>query len=450
MESSFGMWWDPTEPDNKVAGQLTWEPLKAPVLSLLDPPLRMWAGADLAAGVARSLGGETVPMIHGTLANRGEVTLLGCHWGGMKLQPKTATYRLRVSQALPGIWLDEPDEAFIRRVEVELPALAALLGEFPIRADKLATGRGRKVQLALDHRTHSWKSGEVEAMWRYNWTTTIGRTSSTVTMRPTVDLTSSRPKPLDYWVEQWLVPMNLLLTTVTGTRSNPAQINVWKRKHLTRDVRATLRIPVWAQGVGQHDHASKRQRLLLRADAIDRNPGGLHSVLERVRDLGREQEVFLDLLIATINYSDRPVRNLYLDLTSALEAFHSQRYGLSSMSVDTFKQQRKDAIDAIADSGVANAHRKFVKRWLPGRPSRSLEVRLQRLARDVGVLESWTISPLEMASLRNDVAHGNTGLDYRALDAAHEQAFDLSRRLVLHELGIHEPKKSGPTSDLSS
>ena len=50
-----------------------------------------------------------------------------------------------------------------------------------------------------------------------------------------------------------------------------------------------------------------------------------------------------------------------------------------------------------------------------------------------------------MGALRNDVAHGNTGLDYAALDSAFRASVRLSRRLVLHELGIRDGR--GRTAD---
>src|SRR5687768_10545431 len=96
-ESSYGMWWDPSDPANRVAGQLTWEPLRTPILSLLEPPMRMWAGADLVPGAAVAIGDQFVPMLHGTLADKGGVTLLACRFGGMSFG-MTSTHRLRIGQ----------------------------------------------------------------------------------------------------------------------------------------------------------------------------------------------------------------------------------------------------------------------------------------------------------------------------------------------------------------
>jgi hypothetical protein len=41
-----------------------------------------------------------------------------------------------------------------------------------------------------------------------------------------------------------------------------------------------------------------------------------------------------------------------------------------------------------------------------------------------------------MAELRNDVAHGNSGLNLVELTAAYEQAIHLGRQIVATDLGI--------------
>lgn len=434
-ESSYGMWWDPADPDNKVAGHLTWEPLRTPILSLLDPPLRMWAGVDLAEGEAIGIGEHFVPMLHGILADQGGVTLLACHFGGMSTG-KTLTHRLRVGHVLTGVWLNEPAEAFLRRVEVELPALEALLGAYPVRPTRNLTTRSRQVSLTLDSRTHHWKEGTTEIAWEYQWSTSVGRTMTRIAMAPTAVLSSSTPKSLGFWLDEWVVPMNQLMTVVTGAKSNPRSVRVWMKKNLRPVERQATGIPLWMQGVGDHEYEYQQHRVLMRADAIDLNPNGLPDVIRRTRRLSAEQDVFLSLLSGVINYSDRPMRNRYLDLTSGLEAYHSQVHGVGPMSLDVFKTKRNEAIEAISAAGLDVTNRRFIKRWLLTRPSHSLETRIGQLAKDVGVLKSWTLDAQRMGALRNDVAHGNTGVDPEDLRTAYDQAFDLARRLVLHELGL--------------
>ncbi len=433
-ESSYGLWWDPQSPDRKVAGRLSWDRLGAPELELLDPTTPMWAGEQLVDGVY-NFGTQWVPMLHGRLADKGAVTLLGCGYGGAKFGV-TEVQKLRVGRALIGVLLEEPEERFIRRAELHMPALAQLLGDYPVRPSKWPTRRTRKVQVDLEDRKLEWQSGDVEATVLYKFTGRQSTTSTSFEMIPTLELTSSTPKSLGYWLSEWVAPTNTLIETATGTKSSPASIHVWWKKNLSPLERAGGRIPVWMAGVGDHDHSYERELILMSAAAINLNPGGLPDVLGRMRTLADEQEVFLDLLTATINSVDRPIRNRYVDLTSALEAFHSRRYGVSSISKEDFASRRSDALDAVALAGTEAAHQKFLKKWVPRRPSTSLEARLRRLAKDVDVLGSWTVPPGRMAQLRNDIAHGNALVGGTELRTAFDQAFNLSRRLVLHEIGI--------------
>ena len=170
-------------------------------------------------------------------------------------------------------------------------------------------------------------------------------------------------------------------------------------------------IAVWTQGVGEHEYEYEQRRVLMTAGEIDLNPKGLPDVIRQTRRLATDHDVFLTLLSGVITYSDRPLRNRYLDLISGLEAYDAQLHGVGPMALDTFKAKRKAAIDAIASAGLDSADRQFIKRWLQSRSSYSLEDRLRRLAEKVGVLPGWTVSAQRMGNLRNDVAHGNTGAD---------------------------------------
>ena len=73
----------------------------------------------LNKGTAFTNAERTAFGLHGLLADKGAVTLLDCHFGGMSFGT-TSTIRLVVSRVLSGVWLDAPDEAFARRVEVDL------------------------------------------------------------------------------------------------------------------------------------------------------------------------------------------------------------------------------------------------------------------------------------------------------------------------------------------
>ena len=431
IESSYGMWWVPGDPNNRVSGQLTWEALQPPTLSLLDPPTGMWAGAGFEEGQSLTFEEVFVPMLHGTLADSGVVTLLDCSFGGLNLGA-TFTPRLRVGSALLGVWLDAPDEAAFRRVEIDLPGLEAMLGANPVRPVRKPTNRSHQVRLTLDDRRHFWKEGATEVTWEYRWLMSVNNMATQVEMIPIMILTNSKPKSLGYWLEEWIIPTNQLLTIATGAKSNPRSVTSWVKK-ASPTAQATG-IKLWRQGVGAHNYESRPQLALLRAGTINLNPGGLPEVIRRVRQLSTDHDIFLSLLAGVINIPERPMRNRYLDLMSGLEAYHSQVYGIGPMSLDAFTEKRKSAVESTKT--VSSADRSFIKRWLLTRPNHSLEYRLRQLASKVGILESWDIDPASMGGLRNDIAHGNTDIDYQILKNAYDQALDLGRRVALFELGI--------------
>jgi uncharacterized protein YutE (UPF0331/DUF86 family) len=45
------------------------------------------------------------------------------------------------------------------------------------------------------------------------------------------------------------------------------------------------------------------------------------------------------------------------------------------------------------------------------------------------------VKPQQVASLRNQVAHGGDEIDGAKLQRAFDECFDLARRLALHEIG---------------
>ncbi len=128
--------------------------------------------------------------------------------------------------------------------------------------------------------------------------------------------------------------------------------------------------------------------------------------------------------------------NVYLDLTSAIEAYDSES-DPSDIAIGNYKTRKQAALGAIKQADVPSQHLKFVKSELPSQPRRpSLESRLRRLAGEVGILDSWVVDPRSMATLRNDIAHGNSSIDLASLRTAREQVFDLARRLFLRDLGV--------------
>lgn len=428
----YGLVWEPSAPDNALAGQLRIADRKSVILRLLEPPPDLWAGLPSGQGV--NLASTRIPMLHALLADGGEASLLDCRWDGLSIAA-TQTQSLAARWLLVGAHLKSPDQKVARRVEVELPALGRLLGPQPLNVPATPPRRPKKLTLTVDDRFRSWTENSLTITTEYRYRMNLGSIDASVRMTPTLILQSSTMLSIETWIDTWLVPLIEAVLYLTGGRANPTTITAWPKTRPSAAERATTRMQILGRGIGADDSADEPGQPLVDITAFDRNPRGIHGVVDQLRALGASQTVFLELLRGVIQYADRPIRNRYLDLTACLEAYHSVSVGLGPIDPDAFKDSRKKALAAVKSAGVDASHHGFLKRWVLNRSSYSLENRLQQLAATAGT-GGWTVSAQRMAAIRNDIAHGNAELNSTELRGAYGQAFDLARELLLRELGM--------------
>lgn len=428
--STFGTWWDPADPDEKIAGELTLRPLRTPWLSLLDAPQALWHRSPHASGTM-------VPLLHGRLSGQGAVTLLHSVWGGMQLAQSTHTEKLLVDVALMGIWLDAPDEPCIRRLEVRWPALQALSGRHMVWVRRPPPLDAEEIGFGLNPARRTWDDGDVSVTFQNDLRYSTSALSADVRLHPTVILTSDVGRSYDWWRSEWLVPLNNLLTIATGCQANPLSIDCWQTKEPDKKEHLARRVEVFSRGIGeQPDSGPRRDVSLITAEDLDRNEGGIHDVVACLRQLEEQQAVFLELLMDVANYPDRPLRNRYLDVVSSLEAYHTQVHGIGPVDDVAYKAERKAVITAAKEAGLSSAEVKFLKDWLSGHSFFSLEKRLRALEKRLTPQEDRKVSARRLAELRNHVAHGNTADIESELQEAYDEAFELARRTVLHDLGL--------------
>ena len=72
-ESLFGVWWSPDDPVSRFPGRLVWDPPRAPIVEILDPPPWMHVGFD-----------EPIPILCGDVDRFGWATLLDCRRSTLK------------------------------------------------------------------------------------------------------------------------------------------------------------------------------------------------------------------------------------------------------------------------------------------------------------------------------------------------------------------------------
>lgn len=420
-ESVFGTWWNPTEPAVRFAGRLVWDPPSAPILEVLDAPTAVAAWSD-----------ERIPVLIGEVDRFGWMTLLDCDWWGARWGAGS-TRRFRVGQALSRVHCKDPSDQFIRRVEMDVPALALLLGEAPVNPGIWPTSRSKTIHLNVDSRKRTWHSDEVDIEFRYTWRMTQAELSISVAMAPQVYLSSRRSHSFRWWLEKWLVPLSEFLLVATAEPFRARHLKLWVKKNISNLERSNAGIHVWQTAIdpdAEVDFRSRNRREvppLVNEDELERMP--IHDILRRTAVFATRYEVFFGLLAESMVATDRPKRNRYLDVVTAIEAYDSTVQGSGPIGDDRFRKDRAMALDASCDLTAT----RFLRRWLPRRSFYSLEQRLERTRRSLGL--DWARDAQAMAQLRNDIAHGNARPDSVFLDDAFSQGLEAARLLALREMG---------------
>lgn len=422
-ESIYGVWWTPDNSAQRVPGHLTWDPPNSPYLEVLDPP-RSFDGFG---------GHETVPLILGDVARFGWMTLLNSRYAGMQLG-LTSTRTLCVGQAISRLRIDYASEPFCRRIEMEVPSLALVLGRHPIQLKTPLSSRSREARVTLEKCAHSWTSDGVEVKAWYCWRNTPSDLGIDLRMSPQLYLSTPKSRPFGYWMEEWLVPLSVLLNVATASHFRPRSVRLWTKKGISRYERSTDDLELWSAGIDpttpldvwNADPESLRPLVSIeQLRDVD-----MDELLGRTRQFAETYEVFWSLLASVLRDIGRPLRNRYLDVVAALEAFDSQLHGIGPMEIGGYKTESKRALDTVEDRDA----RKFFKRWVRGRPEYSLHERLRRAALSVDV--ELKQDAQTMAAVRNDIAHGNAHPDPHLLRDCHVQAVEVARRLALAEMGL--------------
>jgi hypothetical protein len=266
------------------------------------------------------------------------------------------------------------------------------------------------------------------------WRATTDELGLDLRMVPQIYLSSATSRPFSYWFDEWFVPFNVFLQVATARPFRPNAVGLWTKKSISALERSTDRLELWAAGIDPKATPDFRRvgvdslQPLISIEQLE--TASIHALLERTKHFVNEHEVFWSLLAFALGQTDRPMRNRYLDVIAALEAYDSRKHGIGPIDADKYKSERRNALAAVEDV----AAKKFLKRWVPGRSAFSLEDRLRRSASATVV--AWKIDAATMAKVRNDIAHGNAHPDVYVLQDCFTQALDVARKLALLEMGL--------------
>ena len=427
----YGLWWNPSSPDEMAAGRVIRAGTGPIVLEMLAPTTSGWGPS--ASGMASiSSGADAVPMLVGTLNDGGYATALGCSFAGFTLGT-SQTNRVRVRHLLVGIQLKDPAERVFRRIEVQVPALVGLLGvPWPEGPFPRVHVGSKHMRLTYDTRRHTWVDGDLRTTFEYAPAIGLSAAAAALNLVPRIVVVSRAKRSLVDLLDGWLYPLADVVMLATGSAFQPTQMRLWMSGS-RRLGRTDPAFALFTDGMSSGEEPvdwPDRPPLFGLEQLISSTPAGIAEVVRRTQAMQEGHQLFVALIRETI-VRDKPIQNRFLDLVSALEAFHGRAVG-DRMSIDDFKQERSVVLKA-ADPG----HRKFLKTWLPSIPQTSLPKKIAELRGRVGPRQ-WTVTHQTMADLRNDLAHGNSpsGERLTELDQATTEAFDLARLLALKEVGV--------------
>jgi hypothetical protein len=158
-QAQQGLWWLPSQPDNRLHGVLTYEP-------------NDWVKLSLIGGLGGNPSNFRAEMVAG-LVQGAWVTLLGCTQAGIKISsPGFESQQLFAQAILRGAAFETLDEVRFDQAIVEL----SHLGEWAMltgMTETMETDQGRPVSLTVSYRPPERHTAEIPGgtvTLGYNWT----------------------------------------------------------------------------------------------------------------------------------------------------------------------------------------------------------------------------------------------------------------------------------------
>lgn len=448
MRELVGSWWLPDHEETKVAGTLLIEDQRHPHLRILGmrPEFSMLTDHEPTVPLSEI----EIPAIHGEAVGVGAVSLLNCRDGGFHHRSAGGNSReFRIGLATLGhVWLDNDVDPWFRRIEVTVPALHWFFGDRVVSGYANSGWKlfGRNyAKVSLDSRTFRWKDSSernsINTAWSMVPNGRLGRTGATVWLTPTVTFTSTQPKSLAFWLDDWIIPTLELISIATGEQVHAETVAGWPKVAPSsgpeRDATKTEIVTRLSNSKASDE--STAESSIVTAAQIEGQ--GMERLLAEVHRVKADHLVFTGLLTSFGSGSQRPKRNAYLDLTSGLEAYFAVAYPVTEEARAKHRQRRDAIIELVgADANAGDDLRKFAKTALRKTPDQSLESKLTRLLRKTKMVEGKAPIASTMAETRNRIAHGKP-VESRTLDECLETAEQLSRLIFLDEVGLlhHQP-----------
>lgn len=438
LESGDSGWfWHPDEPERKLHGEFRVDPAGWIRVELLQKPSDFEVAATEPDLVDWK---HDLSIVHGKSARLGALTLLAGEPGGFDFRsPREANSVYFFRHLTWGeAYLEEADEAFFRRIEVQLAGLGAMLPSNPLDLSVDSDGSSTAFTARLNHHEQCWVSPGKVVTWRRvpiasqedSATTNEFSLSTTTALRIDVE----EPRSFAQMLEEFIWPTMQLVTLAVGEDPKASGIVGWDGEYGGRE-RSLKAMNVWTSGVANRAPSWTPDAAFL-AYGVSWETMEIQEVLNNVRRINEDYPLLVSMTIGVSSLPDRPARNRYLDLISGLESYHSIRYGHGDLPIDDHRRIRSEILERITSTGELDATEgKFLKQHLATRPSKALHRRLADLYAQLEVPMTERIGVEAMAELRNSIAHGER-IDATFLRTAYHAAEEIARKILLDEIGV--------------
>jgi ApeA N-terminal domain 1 len=435
-----GLWWLPSNPEEKIAGILSFTGDTRPTLRLIGA---FTHAEQLSTGAYEITVPEKHALIYG-LCERHEITLVDCTTSRLsRSSVRQWRHSLQARQLLVGIWLDQPEEACFDRIIVDVDNLLGWSGLTGFRNEdedldriqcrwyqpqSLAAQIGQtSVRVSIG----SWQVGT--KLW-------ADRTEQSIQESASFAVNVPEMQSADALIREWVKPLQDLLTLATGQACGVHNITLRSRQQGNNATAITQRptdVQVYLQPVYRSrsdEPAMPPERMLFTLRDMQFSDV-LPSWLAVSRQLSPAPEMILGLRYIDRSYAE----NRLITAVAAAEALHRRLLPENTYVSETeFEQIRSALLDAIPE-----AHHEWLKQRMWNEPS--FKQRLMQLVERLGteLVEPFMPRPNRWANeardTRNTLVHRfpvsspPTGAKMYVLAQMTSAVLTLN---LLHEIGV--------------
>lgn len=401
-----GMWWLPTNPQNKVAGTLTFSNEDGITLELIG------ALEDLATFNTR----QPYPLILGLSGDGKRITLSNCVFAGVSVgMPGFARESYKASFFLIGVHFNEPGEVRFSRFSVRFSHLADWVRTSGFEVKKYWDEPKIEVTYSLPtEREIEISKGTISLSFTCN---TSGDGIEEMKLRQSVwlELKAHNEYPFNDLTYQYVRPLQNLLSLATTKPNSILELNVFsKQVFFEKEDGEKVEIPI--QLCFQQKYFEPRLGKLLIPDymlfALSDIADDFQTVMERWFGISDELETVCNLFFGVQYTPTLNLENRFLNIVQAVESYHRRR-----MKNEVLPRAEHKRLKSAVLNKVDAEH----KIWLEGLLAYSNEPRLEHRIRELTDRAEEVINPLisnkeEFAKKVKDTRNYLTHYDKRLKD----------------------------------